>query len=603
MAETNYSAVDFTQLPPANDGKTLLYSDNQVCQSDKTLGQLIDGKIEGKVYITSAVEELTNFYDKETINEKFASFGGFVIAEGTGEDNHPNVDNPDIKKIYLVKNDDAGNDKYCEWIWAKEEGSSENTWVLIGETSFELNLSAGTDLKYENGVMCVNTNGTVADSDDMSFVAGAGTYASGEGAFAIGVDTSAINVRSFAGGYESIASGEGTFAFGDGAIADGAYSHAEGSYTYASGDDSHAEGHSTSALGQYSHAEGDHTLASGFYSHAESNNTSAIGDCSHAEGGYTIASGYASHTEGQSTIAVDYAHAEGAYTSAAGFASHTEGQGTIAGDAAMHAGGKYNKTSAFVAFVIGNGDYNTRSDAFIVDWNGNTSAAGTLAISGISDVGAAIASINQLTTKVQELETLLESYSGRWVLTPEIPGVVIGGRKYPIVTIGGQEWIAENLDWKYGCNIGGTNPMNEPNANYLNDDEATNGVNGTKYGLKYNGYCIPEINALLTDGWRVATSSDWQTLRNYIGSNVAGKKLKSTNGWATNNGTDDYGFNGTPANGNGANVNYWGNYTYPPSDYRYFYSLNDTYLPDQMYDVGGNGLTAQAYIRLVRNAT
>jgi hypothetical protein len=61
----------------------------------------------------------------------------------------------------------------------------------------------------------------------------------------------------------------------------------------------------------------------------------------------------------------------------------------------MFAYGKYNKTSADAAFVIGNGGWdgtletNVRSDAFIIDWNGKASAT-TLATSGIPDVEAAI---------------------------------------------------------------------------------------------------------------------------------------------------------------------------------------------------------------------
>jgi hypothetical protein len=137
MAETNYSAVDFSQLSATDDGKTLLYKDQQLCQSTSSLGEIVNSKINSKGYITSAVEELAHFYDKDTIDGKFADFGGFEIASPTGEDDHPDVENPDVKKIYLVKKG-TKKDKYCEWIWTKEEGSSENTWVLIGETTVEL---------------------------------------------------------------------------------------------------------------------------------------------------------------------------------------------------------------------------------------------------------------------------------------------------------------------------------------------------------------------------------------------------------------------------------------------------------------------------------
>ena len=663
MAETNYSAVDFSQLSATDDGKTLLYKDEQLCKSEKSISELISDRIDDKGYITSAVEELTNFYDKETINEKFADFGGFVLADPTGEDDHPDVDNPDVKKIYLVKKG-TKKDKYCEWIWTKEEGSSENTWVLIGETTVNLSdyaktadvnaelalkedkifiaeynvtpyadikdayddgkqiickfyedkvqwpefvrllrlsqylpmgncfyfdaltnesaniyvrcgyysddthwsysnngfytktetsgsqqltnafnakqdtltfagenniistintsavgqtLTAGTDLVINNGVIGVNTNGSVGNSAKMSFVAGSGTYASGIGAAAFGVKTSAlgdyshaegsgttaIGIASHAGGISAIASGEGSFAYGyqtsakgdytfaigknnlaegnysycegyktkalgyldhaegneteatggmshaEGYLtkAYGIYSHAEGESTSAIGNRSHSEGYYTSAQGHYSHAEGGETSADGSYTHAEGYKTRTVGYYSHAEGGNTIAAGEYSHAEGDSTTATgtythaegcqtiaegSYSHTEGSHTSARGYNSHAEGfyttawgdyshvggQYTIAGSN-MFAYGKYNKTSADAAFVIGNGGWdstletNVRSDAFIVDWDGKASAT-KLATSGIADIETAITSINGIpaSTSADEGKVLTVDSSG-----------------------------------------------------------------------------------------------------------------------------------------------------------------------------------------------
>lgn len=171
----------------------------------------------------------------------------------------------------------------------------------------------------------------------------------------------------------------------------GYQSFVEGYYTLASGDMSHAEGHGTTAEGHYSHSEGYYTLASGQYSHAEGKYTSAIGECSHAEGYDTIANSNYSHAEGYYTSAVEEgSHAEGYYTSAKGYCSHAEGYGTSSNGAFSHAGGyytittndyetvigKYNLTTRIDSplFVVGNGTYNNRSDAFVVFENGTVSA-------------------------------------------------------------------------------------------------------------------------------------------------------------------------------------------------------------------------------------
>ena len=137
-------------------------------------------------------------------------------------------------------------------------------------------------------------------------------------------------------------------------------SHAEGNSTTASGLESHAEGNSTTASGSDSHAEGIFTTASGLDSHAEGISTTASGDASHAEGNNTTASGAYSHAQGQNTVA-------------SGNFSHAGGTRTIADSANMTAIGKYNTKNSGKAFVIGNGTSNTaRSDAFTVDWDGNT---------------------------------------------------------------------------------------------------------------------------------------------------------------------------------------------------------------------------------------
>ena len=194
--------------------------------------------------------------------------------------------------------------------------------------------------------------------------------------------SSEIGMYSVAEGRDVTASGYCSHAEGNATTASGNFSHAEGVGTTASGQVSHAEGYDTIASGNFSHAEGAATTASGKYSHAEGVGTTASGQVSHAEGYDTIASSDYSHAEGRgATASGQDSHAEGYYTTASGQDSHAGGLETVADGNYMTAIGKYNTRNSGKAFVIGNGTSNTaRSDAFTVDWSGNTVMKGGLAL-------------------------------------------------------------------------------------------------------------------------------------------------------------------------------------------------------------------------------
>ena len=148
------------------------------------------------------------------------------------------------------------------------------------------------------------------------------------------------------------------------------------------------------------------------------------------------------------------------------------------------------------------------------------------------------------------------SQSGLGQVTFITPGSAdIGGRTYRTVNIGGVEWLAENLDYKFsGCNIGGSGTPSTPNAWYYNNDEATYGIDGTrKCGLMYNWYAVKLLNdnrSTLIPGWHVPTDGEWTALANAVGgTSTAGTKLKAANiSWEgiTWGGTDDYGFGALP---------------------------------------------------------
>jgi hypothetical protein len=140
MAE-NYSVVDFSGLSATSDGNTLLYADNKVCKSDKTLGQLIDGKIDDKGYasetfVTGEINELSGTVSTEyATKEELGKVGNFIITDGDEEGPELDAEEAQTKSIYLIENG-SGKDKYREWIATGEVGSK--TWTCIGDTTMDL---------------------------------------------------------------------------------------------------------------------------------------------------------------------------------------------------------------------------------------------------------------------------------------------------------------------------------------------------------------------------------------------------------------------------------------------------------------------------------
>lgn len=145
---------------------------------------------------------------------------------------------------------------------------------------------------------------------------------------------------------------------------------------------------------------------------------------------------------------------------------------------------------------------------------------------------------------------------------------IIGGREYRTVIIGGKEWLAENLDFKFsGLAVGqsGTS-TSEPRANYYQNSESTYGVNGNKYGLLYNWVAakyLEDNKSQLIPGWHVPTNVEWDELVTAVGgTSIAGTKLKSTTDWSSGAGTDDYSFSAYPAGGYHSNFFYLGSFAH-----------------------------------------
>lgn len=121
------------------------------------------------------------------------------------------------------------------------------------------------------------------------------------------------------------------------------------------------------------------------------------------------------------------------------------------------------------------------------------------------------------------------------------------------VDIGNQVWMTKNLEsnsFQNGSPIVQAQDReqwqlltetNQPAWAYYYD-EAT----GKQYGYMYNVHAITKGNPC-PKGFRVPTNDEWQKLINYLGEDLAAKKLKSISGWDDNgNGTNTNNFNALP---------------------------------------------------------
>lgn len=213
---------------------------------------------------------------------------------------------------------------------------------------------------------------------------------------------------------QTVTAGDGAEVFNDytNNKAAGKCSHAEGSRTSAIGNQSHAEGTGTTASGNNSHVEGQYNTASGNNAHAEGGGgVNARGSASHAEGSGTDAIGINSHAEGSGTQATgDSSHTEGDGTKAIGQGSHSEGWSTVASSNYQHVQGQYNvsDSNGTYAFIIGNGTYNARHNAFAIDWNGNIYVNGSATGVNVETLSSTLTPISEsayeaLTTKDKPL--------------------------------------------------------------------------------------------------------------------------------------------------------------------------------------------------------
>jgi uncharacterized protein (TIGR02145 family) len=146
------------------------------------------------------------------------------------------------------------------------------------------------------------------------------------------------------------------------------------------------------------------------------------------------------------------------------------------------------------------------------------------------------------------------------------PGVIYGtpvtyeGETYQTVVIGGQTWMARNLNYNAsGSKCGNGSSLNDENTSTCDT-----------YGRLYDW---ATANTVCPSGWHLPSRNEWTMLSDFAGgiyNSDAAKKLRATSGWDDNyqnSGTDNYGFAALPGGGGkpdglhydhaGDNCNWW----------------------------------------------
>lgn len=128
------------------------------------------------------------------------------------------------------------------------------------------------------------------------------------------------------------------------------------------------------------------------------------------------------------------------------------------------------------------------------------------------------------------------------------------------LAIGKQVWMVQNLNVDKFRN---GDPIPEAKTNeewikaaktkqpawcyYDNRSVQPDTVNGHKYGKLYNFYAVADARGLCPAGWHVPSDDEWTILTNNLGGEkIAGKKMKSEQGWEHDKGNNESSFLGLP---------------------------------------------------------
>ncbi len=165
--------------------------------------------------------------------------------------------------------------------------------------------------------------------------------------------------------------------------------------------------------------------------------------------------------------------------------------------------------------------------------------------------------VDQLLSRIEELDARIDKLEAI-INPPDTSLMDLDSNFYKIITIGNQEWMAEDL--RTTTYSDGTPISNVTSASewislsspaycwYMNDDS-----HKIPNGALYNWYAV-NTQKICPAGWHVPSDSEWKTLEMTLGMSQSeadndgwrgtneGTKLKNTTGWVSGSGTNESGF-------------------------------------------------------------
>ncbi len=196
------------------------------------------------------------------------------------------------------------------------------------------------------------------------------------------------------------------------------------------------------------------------------------------------------------------------------------------------------------------------------------------------------------------LATLIYSSCGNNANSSSIPKVENSSENEKAisdVTIGKQVWMAKNLSvdkFRNGDPITQAKTQEEWEKSGLNKQPAwcyydNDPANGIKYGKLYNWYAVNDPRGLAPKNYHIPSDAEWIIFLDFLDIKIAGKKIKTTEGWKYNgNGNNETGFSALPGGNRGGSyglfgsisiTGYWWSSTEGSNDNVWFLGLNCHY--------------------------
>ena len=237
------------------------------------------------------------------------------------------------------------------------------------------------------------------------------------------------------------------------------------------------------------------------------------------------------------------------------------------------------------------------SDISVVEKSSSSDATANSSSSAVEESSSSTDSSNSSSSDSGESSSSTGEAGWSWDVPKESrfnPDITYGTmtdsrdkKVYKTVKIGGQTWMAENLNYADSA----TTPSLLNRSWCYNNDSANCAVAGRLYtwaaaidsaqlykdksiDCGYHKTCaLPDtVYGICPPGWHLPTRAEWDTLFTEVdGKSTAGKILKSQTGWYKNgNGTDDVGFSALPA----GERFYYGHFDYD-GYHAYFWSATE----------------------------